>query len=284
MRFSTYHAAWLQRKKSEVRYSTWADYESVARIHLAPALRTKRLKRITPDDLRAIINAASPGRRNRIRVVAQMMFGDALLEGKIRRNPVDLVKVRSSSVQRVTRVPSLAETMGIAMASPWWARPTILAAAGSGLRWGELAALRWSDVDMKRRTFTVDRAWSIREGVDGRPKSANSHRTAIFHEMLLAPLVALDHERELVFGMESGQRLHHSDFSARAWRPTLKGLGLSYRFHDLRHTYATTLISSGVQPALVAKMMGHSSPHITMKVYANYFEHQLDEVREALTR
>jgi integrase len=88
---------------------------------------------------------------------------------------------------------------------------------------------------------------------------------------------------EIAFPTPRGNWLHHSNFRRRIWRPTLRELDLEgWRFHDLRHTYATTLISGGVSPPLVAQMLGHASAAVTLEVYAGFWAPQLETVRLAL--
>ncbi|MGW8846851.1 tyrosine-type recombinase/integrase [Streptomyces xiamenensis] len=165
-----------------------------------------------------------------------------------------------------------------------------------GLRRGELLGLRWDAVDFERGTLNVV---TNLQRVDGelqllRPKPATSYRT-----LPLFPLVveALTEHRErqaqeraaagiewkdhgLVFPSRIGTP-YEPDNIRRSWDPVRKRLGLSHRFHDLRHTCVTLLLDLGVPPHTVMEIAGHSDHGVTMKVYAHA---SMDEKRRALEK
>lgn len=161
----------------------------------------------------------------------------------------------------------------------------ILTSGFSGLRWGELAALTVGSVDQGRRLLTVRQSAPATTRKVEAPKTRSSARSVVYGEGLDETntflSLAARNPSELVFTSPKGAPLHHSNYRKRAWLPALEATGLSFRFHDLRHTYATLLIGGGVPLALVAKMMGHSSPRVTLDVYAGHFG-ELDQVSAAL--
>jgi integrase len=140
----------------------------------------------------------------------------------------------------------------------------LLTAAFTGLRLGELVALRWRDVDLDRRVLRVRASWSGYELTF--PKAGR------VRSVPLAPQVA-DALRpgapdELVFPGRDGDYLDRSALRRR-YRTAQRAAGLRpLRFHDLRHTFATTMVGC-TSIRRVQEWMGHSDLHSTMR-YLHY--------------
>ncbi len=146
-------------------------------------------------------------------------------------------------------------------------------ALGTGLRLGELRALRWRDIDRDHRLIRVERAYSRRQLT--RPKShAGVRSVPLFPSVdaALRELAARSVERgryapdELVFASVRGTPLQPSNFRQRVWHPALRHAGFeghAYRFHDLRHTCVSRLVAAGADVKLVQAVAGHASPLIT---------------------
>lgn len=182
--------------------------------------------------------------------------------------------------------------------------PLAVLALGTGARRGELLALRWSDVNLDKKTITINRAVeSTKEGGIRikPPKNETSRRTITVDEDLCGALRNHRQTQEemaqqlgilcpadgLVFPMlirrSRGRQpinpiVKDVDFT-RPWNPdyptkefhreaTLAGFP-EFRFHDMRHTHATALLTAGVPPHIVAGRLGHSTPVITMMIYAH---------------
>jgi integrase len=162
-------------------------------------------------------------------------------------------------------------------------------ALGSGLRLGELRALRWQDIDRNRRLLRVEQAYSRNDLK--RPKSEAGIRSIpIFPSVQTAldALAARALERgtyapaQLIFQTERGTPLHPSNFSRRVWQPALRAAKLAnpegkplYRLHDLRHTCISRLVAAGADIKLVQAIAGHSNPLITLKRYSHLLDHRL---------
>ncbi|WBU36707.1 site-specific integrase [Homoserinibacter sp. YIM 151385] len=170
----------------------------------------------------------------------------------------------------------------------------ILFLAYTGLRWGEMAALRVMDLDMLRRRVNVDQAVTEvgRELVYGTPKN-HSRRSVPFPTFLAEPLAELcvgKGPKHFVFTAPMGGALRNRNWRARTFDPALKQLLDEYPSldpltpHDLRHTAASLAISAGANVKAVQKMLGHASAAMTLLVYADLFDDDLDAVGEALSR
>jgi integrase len=146
----------------------------------------------------------------------------------------------------------------------------ILVAAFSGLRWGELAALRRSDVDLAAGTVRVPRKLAaLRNRMEfGPPKSEASNRTVTLPAAAVTALKPhmLQHvaagAEALVFTGDKGALLRTGNFArAVKWKATITGVGLpeGFHFHDLRHTGNNLAASTGASTRDLMHRMGHSS-------------------------
>jgi integrase len=159
----------------------------------------------------------------------------------------------------------------------------ILAALLSGLRWGEIAALRKTDVDQDKGRLHVRRAYSTKaRRMQPCPKNARE-RDVVASPALLTALksqietVTVDgsikgwnvEQRELLFTSETGRVLHYDAFAER-WRRLLKRAGLRYRsFHVCRHTFATWNLEEGADLRWVSAQLGHASVKTTLDTYGH---------------
>lgn len=152
-------------------------------------------------------------------------------------------------------------------------------AVATGLRQGELLALRWCDIDLPARTLTVQRNLVQ---LNGRleitePKTAASRRRVDLPCVAVAALEAhrrrrpaAPHPTAFVFADAKGGPIRKQNLVRRSFRPLLGRAGLPrIRFHDLRHTAATLLLAEGVHPKIVAERLGHSSVTITLDTYSH---------------
>ena len=159
-------------------------------------------------------------------------------------------------------------------------------ALSTGMRQGELLALRWQDVDLDRGTVQV--RGSLQRTPAGltltEPKTAASRRQVGLTPSAVAALrrhrVAQTEERlrfgsvwqdnGLVFCNEIGEPIDATHVTVRPFRRLLERAGLpQIRFHDLRHTAATLLLGQGVHPKMVSEMLGHTQIAITLDLYSH---------------
>jgi integrase len=172
-------------------------------------------------------------------------------------------------------------------------RTVVLTLAYTGLRWGEVTGLRVRDVDLARRRLAV-RENAVRVGgkiLIGTPKSHEA-RTVPFPPFLSERLAALCADKTpdlILFGNGlSHQRtpstrdgwLVYALKRAREVDPTFPRVTP----HDLRHTAASLAVSAGVNVKALQRMLGHASAAMTLDVYADLFDDDLDSVAEALDR
>jgi integrase len=251
------HLESLGRKRS-----TQQSYESFLRVHLAPHFGERPLARIGHDDVEGFIATA---RRNGQSVKSTLnyvgllhgIFEYAIRRGWATANPCKLVeKPKPHEVDADVRFLDQAELDALLVAVPTddvgrVERVLYLAAAMSGMRQGELLALRWGDVDWAARRIRVRR--NLVRGEFGTPKSKRSSRSVPLADVLGGELDRLfqttlyQRDADLVFcHPHSGRPLDRSRVLKR-FKAALRRAGVrDVRFHDLRHTFGTRMAGAGV--------------------------------------
>jgi integrase len=217
--------------------------------------------------------------------VFSMIMGHAVRDGRISRNPADGVRL-----PRVLREEPVflnhAQVAALANAcEPYGLLVRFL--AYTGLRWGEMSALRVSRLDLQRRRVNVAVAFSEVRGqlIEGTPKS-HHRRSVPLPRFLVDELAAhIDGKAKdaLVFTAPNGGPLRNTNFRPRFFTPAAESVGLTgLTPHDLRHTAASLAVAAGANVKAVQRMLGHASAAMTLDVYADLFEDDLDHVAERL--
>ncbi len=189
----------------------------------------------------------------------------------------------------------------LAAASPRYL-PLLATAIYTGMRFSEVLALSWGDVDFAAGVIHVRHA--LARGRAGVPPHRSAPKTpAAMREIPLVPQLArmLKHHRravffaddaDYVFATRSGRPLLHRNAARDAFRRTVARAGLDaggqrLRFHDLRHTFASHLIIDvELDPAQVSRILGHARTSFTLDTYTHLFAQakHLDSVRTRLAR
>lgn len=153
----------------------------------------------------------------------------------------------------------------------------------TGLRKGELIALLWTDLDMERKTISITKQGSRQKGGGvkvTRPKTATSIRTESIPQAAIDLLIS-EHEKHpdnpYMFPSPVTGGMYYPDAISRLHTKILASAGLEHiRFHDLRHTFASTALQNGVDIRTVSSMLGHADPGFTLRTYT----HTMNRVQE----
>ncbi|MDA8380389.1 MAG: site-specific integrase [Actinomycetota bacterium] len=273
---------WLASNPTK-RPTTRAADEQALRVHILPVLGVRRIGRVTPHDVQALVNGWAPmaaARTVRRRYgVLRAVLAYALARDMLARSPCRGIKLPPvTSTRRHRLEPD--DVHRLARATPETYRPLVWVGALLGLRWSECAGLRVGDIDLLRKTVTVvNTVTRDARGcpVTGPPKSRAGARTFAVPEALI-PVVA-EHLRrrgltvadaeQLLFEAPEGGPLRYANWRRRVWLPAVAEAGcIGAGFHDLRRANASELVASGVDVRTAQIRLGHSDPRLTLAVYA----------------
>jgi integrase len=290
------HLGALGRKRS-----TLESYESFLRIHLAPHFGDKSLDRVTREDVEAFMAHC---RRNDQSVKSTLnyvgllhgIFDHAIRRGWASHNLCKHVdKPKPDGTDADIRFLDQPELDALIAAVPDDDLGRVeavlyLAAAMTGMRQGELLALRWGDVDWPARRIRVRR--NLVRGEFGTPKSKRSSRSVPLADVLGGALdrhyqtTAHQDDSDLVFAHpHTGNPIDRSKLLKR-YKAALKRAGVrDVRFHDLRHTFGTRMAAAGVPMRTLQEWLGHRDFKTTL-IYADYMpgEREADLVDLAFSR
>lgn len=274
------------------------------RTHIRPLLGKYRLDQldalVMQDFVRALIEGEPdperPGRWKRrpqseksvrnVHGVLHKVLGAAAQNRLLPANPATGTKMpaKQHREMRFLTPPEIQRLLAACSGEYAQWRPLVMLLVTTGLRFSEALALRVSRVDLFTRQLTVlQSAYNAGKGqyVYTEPKTAQSRRTVRFTPELaleLTPLVAGKSRDDLLFTGSDGKAVTRN-FRQRIWLKIRARAGLDgLRLHDLRHTVAALLISSGVPLTAVQRFLGHSSIKVTSDMYG----HLMPEVHEGI--
>jgi integrase len=274
---------------------TEVNVEGILRLHVLPGLGHLRLADIRPSHLlawrkdRATVLAAS-SLLVAWRVLCQILRS-AVADRLIVSSPAQ--GIRSPSAPKSTATPlTVEEVAAVADAAGERYRALVVAAAGTGLREGELLGLTVPNVDFLRREVHVRQQLVLVPGSEpvlAPPKTEASVRTVPLPAVVSSELAELLARFEpgpdqLIFTNDRGLPVRRNRLSDQ-WRSWSSAAGVvGRRFHDLRHTYASMLIAEGASVKLVQELMGHASASTTLDTYGHLFPDSAEQARAAVER
>lgn len=293
---------WINGRPN-IRETTRAFYDSLIRVHIAPALGDIKLNRLTTRDIQTLLNekmvdgavrggGLSAATIRYIHVCIQSTLKQAVKERLLIVNPAEAVE-RPQIPPKEMKTLTI-EQVGIfleeAKQDPNYA--AFLLDLSTGLRRGELLGIWWDDIDFEKSTLTIRRQLSKRS------RTAEKHLDRLFftqpktnagHRQLSLPSNVLhalkDHRKrqhearlimggaylnpDIVFATPEGGPLCPDSFY-KSFKRILRKAGLpNVRFHDLRHTYATMALQAGISPKTIQAVLGHANISTTLNIYGH---------------
>lgn len=262
-------------------------------LHVYPVIGARPLKSILPSDMKALVARLgvdlAPATVAVIYRHVSAVFKAAVADRRIPRTPCEGVSVRKPARERVVPVET-SKVIELAAAMPERFRVMVTLAAGTGMRYSEVAGLTVDRVDFLRRKVTVDRQLVT---LPGRPVEFGPVKTESSDRVIPLPQVVVDalaaHLQAFppgpdghVFTMPSGRPVRRSDFGV-VWRPAASAVGLKgLVFHGLRHYYASLLIRHGESVKTVQARLGHKSATETLDTYSHLWPDSDDRTRQAV--
>jgi integrase len=286
---------WHEGAKSELALTAWVNYGQLIRRNIQPYLGSKRLTDLTPLDVKRWHGKLLDGGRHdggplsvaSVKLAHRILhraLADAVRWKLIAANPASGVRVpRSAPSEMTVWTSDEARRFLDAVADDRLVALWTLA-LHTGLRRGELAGLRWVDVDLEQGTLTVaQQRTTANYVVVVTPPKAKSHRQLLLAPATVTALRGHQHRQRVermalgpawtdsgfVFVDESGVEYHPQRFT-KMFDEVVKRTGApKIRLHDTRHTMATLALEAGVHPKVVQEQLGHSAIAVTLDTYSH---------------
>jgi integrase len=275
--FKDVATAWVKSSTAK-RAGSVARDQGIINNHLLPTLGSRAVGSITKADVQSLVDGwkdkKAPSTIGRQYSCLRALMAWAEASEYIVRTPCrDIRLPRSRLVDRpalnAKQLAAVAEALGRDQASMMWVGAVL------GFRWAECAGMTANRIDFGAGTVTVDRQLS-RAGTLAPPKSASSTRTLACPKWLMDDLATLIDGRgvdpgsdALLFVTRDDRPLDYTNWRRRVWGPACEKAKLpALRFHDLRSLATTALVAAGVDVKTAQTRLGHSSPQVTLGIYA----------------
>lgn len=268
---------WVEIIKKEIKKSTLADYRYSMNRYILPRFGNVPIGEINYLDIRKFVSelTCSHKRINNVLVPMRSVLKMAYLSEIIEKNPMD--RVKNVKVTKPDIYPLSMEEVKLVLdnVSPRF-RNFFIVAFFSGMRFGEMAALKWKHVDFRQGNIKVRETLVM--GETGSPKTKKSVRDI----RMLPPVVeALRNQMKVTMGKtgdyvflnQYGKPVLPMPTNTHVWKPALKKAGLEPRsLYQTRHTFATLMLDGGEHPGWVQKMMGHETMQMIYEKYYSYIK------------
>ncbi len=282
--FRDFAREWEEKHLFRVRTSTAIVYRRLLRYQLLPAFGERSLAALTPVDVQAYIarqvesGALAPKTVNNALALLKQMLKAAMDWGYLSAVPLAGVK-KLRQHRRDLPLWTLAEIRKFLLGAPEEWRTVWLVGTFTGLRPGEIQAMTWQDQnwpDFAANKIHVTCAYEAESKVLGPTKTDRSVRLVdmvpAVRQALLALKIQSGDGSWLVFPGPQDSMFSRSVMK-RAWHRTLEATGVRrIRPYDLRHTFASLLITAGKNPLYIARQMGHYSAGFTLDTYGHLME------------
>jgi len=279
--FSEVAKQWIQFKKPNLRASTWSVYEGHTRNHFHDfsnirinRINTVKVEKYIADRQEQGMNISTI---RKLLVTLNQIFKFAVRHNYLNQNPLlnaERPRGRGNTKKKKIRILSIDEINAFlsAVGEPKY-KTLFKLAIMSGARQGELLGLKWSDIDWVDNQIHIQRTFNNQAWYE--PKTIESNRKIDIGPTMMAELkqwrlVCPPNDLDLVFPNRAGNPINNTNMRNRHFNSALTTAGIDrIRFHDLRHTYASLLIEQGENIKYIQSQLGHSSPAVTLNVYAH---------------
>ena len=273
-----------------VRPKTYHSYSQLARLHLVPSLGAIPLAHLQPLHLQSLYAAKlkaglSPRSVRYLHAILHKALDHAVRWELAARNVADAVDPPRLHHREMAVLTSEQAAAFTESAAPDRLHALYVVALTTGMRQGEILALRWQDVGLDTGSIYVKRTLHRLHGewLFAEPKSARSRRHVALPAVATTALRrhleqqqwekemlgSSYHDQGLVFCKAGGDPFDGSWLTHHTQR-LLKKAGLpAVRFHDFRHSHATMMLQQGVHPKIVSDRLGHSSIKLTLDTYSH---------------
>ncbi|TCL65881.1 site-specific recombinase XerD [Hydrogenispora ethanolica] len=319
------------KKGEPLKPTTYDDYEYIIRFHIKPKLGQYQLRRITPELLQSFYNQKRKEKKlgfkkdekgnrlpsekplsartiQKIQMVVRASLNKAVAMKKIPESPdlyVDRVSYHRPNVKFLV-TEQVADFLEKIRDDQWY--PVYVTAFGTGARLGEIAALRWNDIDFRRSQIKIDESvTTVKTHAEDGPKQRlnwGTTKTTASERIVPAPDDVIDvlkqwrtqqkewylargknkiDSEDFIFLWEDGHLARPEYLSKHFHKLTEKHGYTGITFHKQRHSFATMLLENGEEIKTIQELLGHDSSEITTDTYTHVAEELKQRARSRLT-
>lgn len=274
--FNKYAQKWLDEyARPKLAQRTIQGYKDYLNNRILPEIGGMQLQNIKAYSIQQFLNSLtselSTCSIKKYKALLSIMFNTAVKWQIIDFNPciyVDIPKGKDVKIKPVFLDKKEAENLLKCLENePLKYQAIVRLALQCGMRRSEIVGLSWGDIDSENNTININKALSYLKGkgqIIKETKNKSSTRIIYANKDLINLINKLPHTSEYIFNKE------HIDNITKWFNRFLKRHNLKHmRFHDLRHTHATLLISNGVNMKVVSSRLGHSSINTTLNLYTH---------------
>jgi integrase len=303
---------WLPTVKGTLRPASFERYKGLCEVYVVPRLGSVQLQKLSASQLNGLYAfLLKEGRVRRygglsrasvfyVHAVLHRACRDAVRWRRLATNPAACADPPRTRAQHSERAVWTAEQLQAFLVSVADDRLFALwrLIAMTGMRRGEALGLRWEDIDMDQGQVSIRRALVLVRGDAqiSEPKTPRSRRTIALDPKTLAALqrhAARQADEQTaagqawfesgyVFVRENGQELQPGMASWAFRQHALAACLPTIRLHDLRHTYATLALATGINPRIISGRLGHASVALTLDIYSHVLPQQDREAAEVI--
>lgn len=300
--FGEFITKWLENKQ-DVSPETRSTNEGHLKNHILPTMAGIPLQKVNVSHIEELISnlnnkGLADGTVRKIYNLVYTCFKNASKKELISKNPFDLLEKGDKPKTSKPKIDfwTAEEVKHFFNVLEHRQKIMFIIAIYCGLRRGEILGLRWKDVDLVRGQIRVTQSLRPKQGLKKGSKTNTSTRSISLSSLVIKELqrhrktileerLACDkyHDNDLVVCQQNGLPVSLGNFD-KFWKRIIKNTGMRYiRFHDLRHTCASLLLSTGkVHPKVVQELLGHSSISITLDNYSHLMPNMQAEAANAL--
>jgi integrase len=283
---------WIPVVLPTLKYATQKHYRYMLDVHLIPSFGQRQLRELTREELQSFLSrklkdGLSWETVHHFKCGLSKILGAAEEWGYIAENAAQKTKLlrRQHGTERTVLTAAQVRDLGAALNESACSITLLLVL--TGLRVGELLALRWGSIDLNARLLRV--CETVYDGHFDQPKTRRSARTIPIGTETAETLAALRptdvDPKALVFATRDGLPLERWNLLRKHLKPAAKKLGLpGVTWHLLRHSHATMLDSVGTPLGTMQSLLGHSTPEITREIYLHAIPEEQRRAVESVER
>ena len=317
-----WYKAWLNLYKiDEIRPNTLARYKTLYRKHISPVLGKMKLSRITQLEIRKLLknmkeNGLGYETRNSAKIMLVDMFNKALIDDFVRKNPAKGITVKRDEEKEIKVLTVEEQALFFDCCKGTFYDNFFITAVATGMRIGEIAALREQDIDFDKKVIHVSRTLVYAKYEEDTqksfhfedPKTKTSIRTIPINKQCFMALKKQIMQKRIVMNKAPKTKMPEKEFQNLIFTTTfntpikpqiiidaikkiVNEINLTrdpleemelFSCHAFRHTFATRCFEAGIKPKTVQAYLGHASLQMTMDLYTTVLPDHLSDEMEKL--